>query len=166
MSKLFKISGNFVQYGEWSTPDPSFAGEIFVDDANVFCGYCNELYDSDMLSEINKTRFLAGALAPNGKNGKTGIAFYKMSNDPIQSPLMYVIPDLENIQSGEWAALGGFGYFEPQGKAKITIDEITHSEDKENYIKSQFEKVDRSIGVNDQLLEQVQCCIDILTNAR
>jgi hypothetical protein len=71
------------------------------------------------LSGINKTRFLAGALTPNGKNGKTGIAFYKMSNDPIQSPLMYV----------------------------------THSEDKENYIKSQFEKVDRSIGVNDQLVE-------------
>lgn len=164
MGKIFKISGNFMQNGEWAQPDPSFTGEIFVDDASIFCGYCNELYASHM-SEVNKTRFLAGAFAPNGKNGKTGIAFYKMSNDPIQAPLMYVMPDLDNVQSGSWAALGLFGYFEPQGKAKITIEEATYSEDDESRIKSQFEEVDKSINGNDQLLEQVQCCIDILTNA-
>ena len=59
MSKIFKISGNFTQHGEWSAPDPSFVGEIVVDDANTFCGYCDELYDSEM-SALNKTRFLAG----------------------------------------------------------------------------------------------------------
>ncbi len=117
------------------------------------------------MSEANKTRFLAGAFAPNGKDGKTGIAFYKMSNDPIQAPLMYVVPNLDNVECGSWAALGLFGYFEPQGKAKITVEEVVYSEDEENHIKSQFEKVDKSINGNDQLLEQVQCCIDILTHA-
>lgn len=161
MSKIFKISGNFMQYNVWSEPNPSFTGEIIVDDAGVFCGYCTELYNS----RKSEVRFLAGAFAPNGRNGKTGIAFYKMSNDPIQAPLMYVMPDLDNVQSGSWAAPGLFGYFEPQGKAKITIEEATYSEDDESRIKSQFEEVDKSVNGNGQLLEQVQCCIDILTNA-
>lgn len=161
MSKIFKISENFMQHNVWSEPSPSFTGEIIVDDAGVFCGYCTELYNS----RKSEVRFLAGAFAPNGKNGKTGIAFYKMSNDPIQAPLMYVMPDLDNVQSGSWAAPGLFGYFEPQGKAKITIEEATYSEDDESRIKSQFEEVDKSVNGNGQLLEQVQCCIDILTNA-
>ena len=79
---------------------------------------------------------------------------------------MYVIPDLDDIQSGSWAAPGLFGYFEPRGKAKIAVEEMIYSEDEESHIKSQFEKIDRSINGNDQLLEQVQCCIDILTNAK
>lgn len=162
MSKIFKISGNFMQYNVWSEPDPSFTGEIIVDDASIFCGYCTELYNS-CKSEI---RFLAGAFASNGKNGKTGIAFYKMSNDSVQSPLMYVIPDLDDIQSGSWAALYFGRCFVFQGGANIAVEEVTYSEDEESRIKSQFEKIDRSINCNSQLLEQVQCCIDILTNAK
>ena len=56
MSKIFIISGNFMQYGEWSTPDPSFVGEIVVDDANTFYGYCDELYEN----RKSETRFLVG----------------------------------------------------------------------------------------------------------
>ncbi len=166
MSKIFKISGNFIQYGKWSEPDPSFAGEIVVDDTNIFCGYCDELYEVDV--PVNyKTRFIAGAFAPNGRNGKIGIAFYKMSNnyDIFVDPLMYVIPDLDDVGSGSWAT-GSFGRFVQQGKAKVIVEEVTYSEDEANRIKSQFEKIDRSINLNDQLLEQMQCCIDILTNAK
>ena len=162
MSKIFKISGNFMEYGEWSTPDPSFTGEIVVDDANVFCGYCTELYNSRK-SEI---RFLAGAFASNGRNGKIGIAFYKMSNNPIYAPQMYIILDLEDICPGSWKELYFGSYFVFRGGAKIAVEEVTYSEDEESRIKSQFEKIDRSINCNSQLLEQVQCCIDILTNAK
>ena len=30
MSRIFRISGNFKQFGEWSEPDPSFSGKIVV----------------------------------------------------------------------------------------------------------------------------------------
>ena len=166
MSKIFKISGNFRQYGEWSTPDPSFVGEIVVDDANTFCGYCDELYDSKM-SALNKTRFLAGAIAPNGRNGKNGIAFYKMSNDGEQAPLMYVVPNLEDPSNGSWAALTPFGFFQPVGQARVEIEEKAASAfgEDEKRIKAKFDELDKNINGNDQLLEQMQCCIDIIVHA-
>ena len=170
MSKIFKISGNFTQKGEWIKPDPSFTGKIVVDDANAFYGYCNEIYDSHM-PKVNKTRFLVGAFAPNGKDGKLGIAFYKISNDLDQAPLMYVVPDLDDTENGSWAVLYPFiifAHFTQQGKAKITVEEVIYSKDKANRIKSRFEKLDRSIPYADQLLsqEQQQRCIDALTNAK
>ncbi len=166
MSKIFKISGNFVQHREWVKPSPSFEGEIVVDDANTFCGYCNELYDSDM-PESNKVRFLAGAFALNTKNGNNGIAFYKLSNDSMQAPLMYVIPDLgtKNIGLGSWAALTPFGYFEEVSDAQIWLSEITTSNEALTRIKDEFNKIDKSINGNGELLKQVQCCIDIIVNS-
>ena len=164
MSRIFKISGNFVQYGEWSTPDPSFSGEIVVDDEkNEFYGYCDELYCDDV-TDINRSRFLAGAFAMNGKNGQQGIAFYKLSNDPLQSPLMYVIPDLTNPESGSWAALSIFGYFQPQGKAKVIIEEEKFSKAIEESVKLRYDLLDTDINGNDELLEQIQCCKDIIIN--
>ena len=166
MSKIFKISGNFVQYGKWAKPNPSFEGEIVVDDANTFCGYCNELYDSNM-SALNKIRFLAGAIAPNGRNGKDGIAFYKMSNDTEQSPLMYVIPELENGK-GEWAAASWDRGFFTIDEARVEIEEKLTSvpEEDEKRIKAKFDELDKSVNFNKALLEQIQCCIDIIINAK
>ena len=48
MSRIFSISGNFIQNGAWSTPDPSFSGKIVVDDNDKFYGYCDELYGKTM----------------------------------------------------------------------------------------------------------------------
>ena len=165
MSKIFKISGSFMQYGEWSVPNPSFVGEIVVDDANIFYGYCDELYD-DKMSVLNKTRFLAGAITSNGRNGGNGIAFYKMSNDDVQAPLMYVVPDLEAlISDGYWAELR-FGSFQPMGPAKVNVEEkgVSAPEEDERRIKAKFNKLNKNINFHRELLEQTQYCIDIVTN--
>ncbi len=165
MGRIFSISGNFTQFGRWSEPDPSFSGKIVVNDEDEFYGFCDELYKSTM-SDINRTRYLAGAFAENSRNGQRGIAFYKMSNDPVQAPLMYVIPDLENPESGSWAALSVFGHFEEQGKARVIIAEEAFSEEKENDIKTKYEALDKRINGNDELLEQINCCKALILHAQ
>lgn len=168
MSKIFKITGNFVQNGEWAQPDPSWAGKIVVSDHDLFFGYCDELYQ-EIITEANKTRFLVGAFANNGKNGQRGIAFYKLSNEPRQAPLMYVMPDLTDPNSGSWAGmmmLFGSGQFEEQGKAKVTVEEQPFSETEAQRIENQFSQVNTRINCHSQLLDQIHCCIDIITNAK
>ena len=165
MGRIFSIFGNFVQFGRWSTPDPSFSGKIVVDDNDEFFGYCEELYDSKM-SSINRTRYLAGAFAPNGRNEKRGIAFYKMSNDYNQAPLMYVLPDLADSSNGSWAALSFLGYFQEQGKAKILVKEEAYSEDEKHRIKTIYDNLNKKVNGNDELIEQIQCCKDMITHAR
>lgn len=166
MSKIFKISGNFMEDGEWAQPDPSFTGEIVVDDDNTFHGYCNVLHDTDM-PVLNKTRYLAGTIAPNGRNGKEGIAFYKLSNYHNQAPLMYIIPELGKCSEGEWGALY-CGTFFMVDKARVEIEEVTYtySIEDEKRIRTKYDELDKTINCHDRLLEQIQCCIDILTNAR
>ena len=164
MSRIFNISGNFMQFGKWSEPDPSFSGKIVVNEEGEFYGFCEELYSSNM-SDNNRIRYIAGAFAENGRNGRQGIAFYKMSNDSKQAPLMYVTPDLMVPESGLWAALSIFGYFQEQGRSRITVEEETFSEDVENSIKAEYGNLDRGINGNDELLEQIQCCKDIIINA-
>ncbi len=164
MSRIFNISGNFMQFGKWSEPDPSFSGKIVVNEEDEFYGFCEELYSSNM-SDKNHIRYIAGAFAKNGRNGRQGIAFYKMSNDSKQAPLMYVTPDLTVPESGSWAALSFFGYFQEQGKSRITVEEEAFSEDVENSIKAEYNTLDKGINGNDELLEQIQCCKDIIVNA-
>jgi hypothetical protein len=153
-----------MQFGKWSEPDPSFSGKIIVDEKDEFIGFCDELYCSNM-SEVNQIRYIAGAFAENGRNGKRGIAFYKMSNDPEQSPLMYVTPDLANPESGSWAALSIFGYFQEQGRSKIAIEEEVYSEEEENRIKSKYQSLNKEVNGNNELLDQVYCCKDIIAHA-
>ena len=66
MSKIFKISGNFMLRGKGSEPDPGFVGKIVVDDEDNFYGVCEELYDGPVTVNY-KERFLAGSIAPNGQ---------------------------------------------------------------------------------------------------
>ena len=163
MSRIFNISGNFMQFGKWSEPDPSFSGKIVVNEESEFYGFCEELYSSNM-SDVNRIRYIAGAFAENGRNGYRGIAFYKMSNDPKQAPLMHVTPDLMVPESGSWAALA-FGCFLKQGKSRITVEEETFSKEVENNIKTQYDALNISINGNDELLEQIRCCKDIIIQA-
>ena len=111
---------------------------------------------------------MLGAIAPNGRNGKKGIAFYKMSNDSEQAPLMYVVPNLEDPSNGSWAALTPFGFFQPVGQARVEIEgkAVSASEEDEKRIKTKFDELDKNINGNDQLLEQMQCCIDIIVHAK
>ena len=164
MSRIFSISGNFMQFGRWSEPDPSFSGKIVVNEDDEFYGFCDELYSSNM-SDVNRIRYIAGAFAENGYNRQRGIAFYKMSNDSEQAPLMYATPDLTVPESGSWAALTIFGYFQVQGGSRITVEEETFSEEAEKSIKANYDALDKGINGNGELLEQIQCCKDIIIYA-
>ncbi|MBQ3352651.1 hypothetical protein IJG91_03305 [Candidatus Saccharibacteria bacterium] len=141
MSRIFSISGNFIQNGAWSTPDPSFSGKIVVDDNDKFYGYCDELYEKTML-ELNRTRYLIGVFAQNDSCTNKGISFYKLSNEGWQSPLMYVIPDLSDPEQKD-ATWGAFteifpwtGIYEMcvMGCAKINLAEEPFSVDEEKRI--------------------------------
>lgn len=156
MSKLFKIFGNFTYLDanleeKWAEPDPSFVGEIVVNDLNEFVGYCDELYETTM-SDLNKTRFLKGELIKN--DNRYNLVFLKLSNDPEQSPLLYAIPNLENLESpnrGYWGALY-LNHFCFQGQGRITIEEQPYSREDEIRIKKRFDEVDETITWNKQLL--------------
>lgn len=165
MGRIFSITGNFMQYGQWSEPDPSFSGKIVVNEEDEFYGICEELYRSSM-SDINRTRYIAGAFAKNDRNGWQGIAFYKMSNDPVQAPLMYFTPDLTNSESGTWAALSIFGYFQEQGRSKIIVKEEAYSKEVEDNIKAEYDALNKDINGNNELLEQIHCCKDMIIHAR
>lgn len=165
MSRIFIISGNFMQHGRWSEPDPSFVGKIVVDETDNFFGICEELYDCQRLG-ISRTRYLVGAFAPNGRNGRRGIAFYKMSNDPEQVALMYVVPDLTDPSCGSWAALSMFGVFQAQGKARIMVEEEAFSEQEERRIATKYEALNRNLNSNEELIDQIDCCKNILVHAR
>ena len=163
MSKLFKISGNFMQYGEWAQPDPSFTGEIVVDDDNTFHGYCNELYDTDT-PVLNKTRYLAGVIATNSKTGKEGIAFFKLSNYIEQAPLLYIISGEE----GAWGVIFPWrGDYSMVDEARVKIEEVTYDLKDEQRIENKFNELNMSINLHDQLLlpEQMQSFADDLINA-
>ena len=166
LGRIFKISGNFKQDGIWANPIPAFSGEIVIDDNNMFHGYCFELYDAFFLSEINKTRFLVGAMAPNGANGKEGVVFYKLSNEPHQLPLIYIVPDLEN-GDGLWGGIVEDGDrlgVMVAGEAMIDTSETLKQGPKyEAEIKAKFNKLDATIFWNNSLLKQTQYCMDILT---
>lgn len=166
MGRIFSISGNFMQRGEWAEPDPSFSGKIVVDKNDEFYGFCEELYASTM-SDINRIRYLAGAFANDGRDGKQGIAFYKMSNEPMQVPLIYVMPNLEVPKTGLWAEVyPSMGYFISQGDADITVKEEAFSAEEEANIKAKYDALDKRINGHDKLLEQIQCCKDIIINVK
>ena len=165
MSKIFKISGNFMmKNGEWKQPDPSFAGEIVVDDDNTFHGYCNELYDADT-PDLNKTRYLAGVIATNSETGKEGIAFFKLSNYIEQAPLLYIISGEEGV----WGVIFPWrGDYFIVDEARVKIEEVTYDLKDEQRIKNKFNELDMSINLHDHLLlpEQMQSFTDALINAQ
>ena len=150
--------------GEWSEPDPAFIGKIVVDDEDNFYGVCEELYDGPVTVNY-KERYLAGSFAPNGRNQRRGIAFYKMSNDPVISPLMYVVPDLSDVECGTWAGLTLFGVFKKQGKARVELEEVAFSEEEADEIKAQYKTLNKELNGNGQLIAQLDCCKQILIHA-
>ncbi len=166
MSKIFRISGNYIsdKTGEWQTPDPSFTGEIVVDDHGQLHGYCNELYDHDI--EENKVRYLAGYIAEHGNDDKKGICFLKLSNYEDQSPFMYTIPDLSNKESGgNWAAIvSPIPYFVPINDAWVELtEEIAEDPEKEaQRIMDKYNEINLHVGWNEDMVSQVDCCYDVL----
>ena len=177
MDKIYKISGNFRQNGIWSSPDPSFEGEIVVDPEGNFYGYCNELYDSDA-PEINRTRYLVGYYGSNDCMGE-GIAFYKLSNLDIQSPLLYVKEDLYTENLCHWSSLQyclvdvdtccgpGIAYapaFIRVDEAEIRLKRARYSKAAAERIKAKYEEIDQTIALNKFLLDNTEYCELIIGN--
>jgi hypothetical protein len=161
------LTGNFEQFGKWSDPDPGFKGHIIVENDGSFIGYLIELYGpvvgmESLHNDSNRIRLITGYIADNNKNSEKGIAFLKLSEDENQSPLMYVVPDID--QEGEWAALRmDSGCFERQGRAKISLEEVIESDEITEKV-DYFYRFMRSLNnpVNTQLIDQAYTCLDIL----
>lgn len=168
MSKTMRIYGNFEQFGEWSEPDPGFEGYIIVEEDGSFVGYQNELYGvvvgmEDIHNELNSTRYVTGYIANNNKDGAEGIAYLKLSREDRQTPLMYVVPNL--AMNGNWAAPGWSGFFEPKGKAKVSLEEVPADDaivQRVNELRDLILNDDNPMNTN--LLDQAYICLDILQN--
>ena len=155
-----------MQNGEWIEPDRAFAGRIVVDERNnELYGYSREYY-IDHMPKSCRLRYLIGTLTPISSNGEQGIAFYKLSNDLNIDPLMFVTPDLVVPESGSWYGLGTFGiYFEKIGKTRIEIEEKAYSKEEEKEIKKIFGRLNRNREANRVMLNQLDWCKEMLTEA-
>lgn len=157
MSKIFKISGNFMQNGEWIEPGPAFEGKIVVDEEGKFCGYCEEMHgkyaDVDAEEVPAKTRYLIGAAAEEG-NGYS-LAFFKMSNEARLAPLYYEVHGVSSTDC-YWSAMGFSGGFTPQGNAEVSLEEeLPYSEEVADCIKKRFRGVDKEVNGNCALIHEV-----------
>ena len=169
MPETRHVFGNFEQFGKWSEPDPSFDGYIIVDDDGKFVGYLDELYGpvADMESlcnSLNNLRFITGYIANNGKDGAEGICYLKLSQDINQSPLLYVIPNLD--QEGEWGTmLGVFEYFNHLGCARVSLEKVAESDVINAKINNLHGLIrDGNSTMNNSLLDQSDVCLGILQN--
>ena len=163
MSRIFRISGNFMQSGKWSKPNPSFSGKIIADEEGRFYGYCEELYDG--ASDASRIQYIAGAFAENNHRRRQGIAFFKMSNDPSQDPLAYITLDLENPESGSWSELSTLGRFLRRGRTRIVVEEEAFSKKAENSIRAKYDTLDKSINGNDKLLKEIQSLVSAVVHS-
>ena len=159
MSKIFKISGNFMQDGEWSKPDPAFIGKIAVNEDGKFCGYCKQLCiegvsdkNNNEVRNVDKYRALVGAMAEEGDG--YSLLFFKLSNEPWQAPLAYEVHD-SSLADSVWSAKDPSGGFVAQGNARAWLEELSYTEESETRIKEQFCEVDISIGANNELINEL-----------
>jgi hypothetical protein len=155
--RIFKISGNFQQKGEWSNPDPSFEGRFLAEDDGYFIGYMNELRDTP----YSKLRFIAGYYSEDEERG--GICFYKFANDYGLVPLMYTFPIWAEF--GQWAKLSlSTGEMSRQGKAKMAIEEVAYSNEIADAIRTEYAKLDKTVNLNSGIAIQFYCCKYLLEN--
>lgn len=156
--KIYRISGNFTQHDFWSEPDPGFVGEIVVQEDGLFYGYQEEQYSCYPYSPV---RYINGVLKQDGVTGAYDIAFLKFSNERNLAPLAYVVSDLYH-EIGIWCGMEvgfeiGWDFGEPdgdpsaayvyprfrqQGNAKVTLEPIEYSPDKEEEILSKWKEID------------------------
>ncbi len=147
MSKIFKIAGNFNQ------SRCSFDARVVVENDNGFRGYCKRIVLNSHYSTV--FYFITGVVAESG--GATGIAFYLLSNESKNKPLMFVVPDItEAGECGDYDDFGsdGSGDGSSRCEAEITtFKEMPYSAQDEEYIKTvcfdnevDFKKHERVLG--------------------
>lgn len=160
MGKIFRISGNLKVDGEWREPDPSFEGEILVDDDDNFIGYCNELYHirpelEPALKGKYEFRYLAGSFAVNERSGKQGICYYILSNSSEIESIVCRIPDVEKPEDGgDYCYIGPFDMFLHEGEARISLNEIDYSDEDASRIIDAFVSLDLKEYMNDSLVKK------------
>ena len=160
MGKIFRISGNFTQNGEWAKPNPAFIGEIVVNEDGKFYGWCEQYCVEGVIDlqvggvyEVDEFRYLIGALAKECDG--YSLLFFKLSNAPWQAPLSYEIHDASAADC-IWSAKDPSGGFVPRGNAMVSLEEIPYSEAEVEYVKELFCDADISINVNDDLVRKVE----------
>ena len=135
MGKIFEISGNVMENGEWIQPDPSFTGKIALCDDGHIRGYCDEQRDTKELR-----RYIFGKFGKSERSEKEGFVFFMLSKEEPTTPtLLFVINDLDGNSDNEWAEMHGMG-FRPKGDAKVVLEEVKPDKEYEyDAIIAQFE---------------------------
>lgn len=158
MGRLFKISGNYEENGEWKKPDPFYAGKILIEDEKdgQFYGFVDELCAKSP-TKLADRRYVVGRLH-SGANGYRAIEFYAISNSRKNGPRKVIIPDLGASSSnatsdqspvfieGVWAAkLSSLGGFKVKGKARFSYEEVEYTLSKATLVKKRYLEVDLKI---------------------
>ena len=152
MSKLFKISGNMMMDGKWLEPDPEFAGEIVVDEAGKFCGWCEKLADKkrEDIAKANWQFYLVGTMAD--ENHGYSLQFLELSNVPWRPAVLFEIHTTSGADS-IWSAKDPGGGFVPYGNARVDLEELEYSEEHADRVKRRFRAVDININHNGELIQ-------------
>lgn len=136
MSKIFSVTGNWEQNGQWAAPEIAFKGEIVIDDEGAVYGYCDEFETSS----FNNHQCFIGIYGKGGPKDRS-IELYKLSNDPHQAIISYDISDVQ-AQNGIWLMeSGGSQTLIKQGNAKLELKEELYTEEKRASIGSEFKKL-------------------------
>ncbi|MCR4753049.1 MAG: hypothetical protein K5837_01350 [Candidatus Saccharibacteria bacterium] len=121
-------------------------GKIIVEDDGLFSGYCDELYGS---ISSDKTRYLFGHLAQDEHGKVTGIAFFKLSNDRNQAPLIYLVAGLKTSRVALWGSLSlSFGTLVSymwHGEATINTEEDSDSDEVRASITKRLNEFERKV---------------------
>lgn len=159
MGKIFKIAGNFNQN------QCSFSARVVVENDNTFCGYCKHIIMNSYYS-VDRY-FVTGVIAEDGEH--KGLAFYLLSNDPKDRPLMFVVPNID--EAGECGSFEEFGTLKIRdksswGEANATYNELSRSNEDETYIKvvcfGDASKLDR----NKKFIDSTSYCAHLLEKAQ
>lgn len=166
---LYSFSGNYRSNGKWSEPEIGFRGEFIAHrDGRIF-GYCDELYDTE---EEFKKRFIAGRFLLDG------ISFFKLSNSRKIAPILYSSVNLDdkNEENALWAPVGlsmdflsflgmaagcctqDYEVLDDAQMAKLVVERIEYSEDKEAEINQRLEEFDTDYGINRRLRDRAEFC--------
>ncbi len=146
MGRLFKISGNYEENGEWKKPDPFYAGKIVVENEKdgQFYGFVEELCPKDS-GKLKDRRYIVGRFE-NGTNGYKSIQFYAISNNRRKEPRKVLIPDLAAGSHGVWFVKpNSLSNFKPKGKASFTCEEGEYTRSKVTQVKKKYLEVDLKI---------------------
>ncbi len=175
MDRIYRLTGNFRQNGQWIKPNPSFSGEIVVNSEGMFYGWCRELYNDGPFN----TRYLTGYYGPNDYMGE-GIAFYKLNNLGLPKPSLFVVEDIYGDIPGHWSIMkeewtniesSHYGHgilkrfvFEDVDEATIALERIEYSKEAAALIKQRFEEVSHKVSHNDYLIGNEAYCKLLITN--